>query len=82
LQRAKARWDGWHFDAFRIAGLSAEVGDKAGALDWLERAFSLRSGSMVWIPADSAFHLLDAEPRYQQLMKKLNLSPDVVVRRA
>jgi serine/threonine protein kinase/Tfp pilus assembly protein PilF len=81
LQRAKARWDGWHFDAFRIAGLSAEVGDKAGALDWLERAFSLRSGSMVWIPADSAFHLLDAEPRYQQLMKKLNLSPDVVVRR-
>jgi tetratricopeptide (TPR) repeat protein len=82
LQRAKAQWDGWHAGAFHIARLSAVVGDKAGALEWLERAFSLRSGFLIWIPSSPAFHSLDGEPRYQQLMKKLNLSPDVVVGRA
>jgi len=80
LQREKEYWDGWHATAYGIASLSAVVGDKAGALEWLERAFNLRSGLLIWIPSNPAFHSLDGEPRYQQLMKKLNLSPDFVRR--
>jgi hypothetical protein len=80
LQRAKARWNGWHVDAHNIASLSLAVGDTKGALDWLERCFQARSGTLVWIPSNAEFHRLDKEPRYQQLMNKLNLSPDVVRR--
>ena len=82
LQRAKASWDGWHWGASRIAGLSAKVGDKEGALEWLERAYRARSGSLIWIPAHAPFHLLDDEPRYRRLMKELDLSPAIVKRDA
>ena len=37
-----------------------------------------RSGSLIWISASPEFHLLDGEPRYQQLMRSMNLSPDFV----
>ena len=59
----QGHWDGWHWDAFSIAGLSAEVGDKAGALDWLERAFraSIRVPGLDTL-RNPAFHLLDANP--------------------
>ena len=78
LRHRKAGWNGWHMDAYAIASLSAEVGDKEGALEWLERAFQARSGGLIWISSNPAFHRLDAEPRYQQFMRKMNLSPDVV----
>ena len=55
-----------------IADLYLDAGDKAQALDWLEKGFEVRDPNMPYIgvfPYDS----LRAEPRFQALLRRMNL---------
>jgi TolB-like protein/DNA-binding winged helix-turn-helix (wHTH) protein len=49
----------------------AAVGDQAGALGLLERAYQAHEGWMIYVPADPAFTMLHTEPRFQRLVAEI-----------
>jgi hypothetical protein len=51
----------------------AMAGDRARALDWLEKAYAERDPFMVYIGCDPRFDSLRAEPRFQALLKRMGL---------
>jgi hypothetical protein len=61
-------------DDYRIAICLARLGDKAGALDSLERAYSKRNPNLIYIRHESYFDLLEKEPRYKRLIESLRLN--------
>jgi DNA-binding winged helix-turn-helix (wHTH) protein/TolB-like protein/Flp pilus assembly protein TadD len=49
------------------------LGDKEAALENLERAFDRRPFLMTWLKVEPAFDSLRSEPRFQALLRKMNL---------
>ena len=49
------------------------VGDNAGALDWLEKAYAEREPNMTYISCNPIYDPLRAEPRFQALLRQMNL---------
>jgi hypothetical protein len=47
------------------------LGEKEKTLDWLERAFSERSGPVVNVPVHPQFSFLRKERRFQKLVEQL-----------
>ena len=47
-------------------------GDKEEALNWLEKAYHERSPDMYWIKTNPKFDFLRAEPRFQDLLRRMN----------
>ena len=56
-----------------VAAYYLEAGDKARALDWLEKGYEVRDPSMPVIGMGPFFDALRSEPRYQALLKRMNL---------
>ncbi len=59
--------------SFSVALLCIGLGDKSGAMDWLERAYEDRSAYMVYAKVDPLLDPLRADPRFIQLMKRMGL---------
>lgn len=59
--------------AYWIAWSHAFLGDKEKALDNLEKALEVRAFWMAWVKADPVFDSLRSEPRYQEILRKMNL---------
>ena len=59
--------------AFGTAILYAQLGEKAKALDSLERAFEQRSLSMTEIAVEPAFDPIRNDPRFQSLLRRVGL---------
>ncbi len=57
---------------FHLAIIYLGLGDRARALDGLEKAYAAHSQSMGWLKMDRIFDPLRAQPRFIALMKKLN----------
>jgi tetratricopeptide (TPR) repeat protein len=57
----------------QIARLYAHAGDKDYALQWLEKAYEERLPAMVHLGVDPDWSSLRSEPRFQDLMRRLNL---------
>ncbi len=57
----------------QIARLYAHAGDKGHALEWLEKAYEERLPAMVHLGVDPDWSSLRGEPRFQDLMRRLNL---------
>ena len=55
---------------FRIARLSALVGDKDQALESLNEAFNYRSASITFLKTDPALDSLRGDPRFHELMQR------------
>ena len=51
------------------------LGDKAQALEWLEKAYEDHSFRLAWIKADPQLDSLRGEPRFQALLRRMNLAP-------
>jgi hypothetical protein len=58
---------------YGIASAFAVAGDNSRALDWLERAYAQRDGTLVWIKVHPRMDGLRAEPRFRELLAKMNL---------
>ena len=49
------------------------LGDRQGALEWMEKAYAGRWSDVVWIKAAPEYDWLRDDPRFQALLKKLKL---------
>ena len=55
-----------------IAVLYAHSGNGEGTMDLLERSYDAREPDMTFLRASPAFHGLQANPRFQRLIKRMN----------
>jgi tetratricopeptide (TPR) repeat protein len=67
--------------AFTVAMLYANAGEKNEAIEWLERAYRQHSGLLESIRMTPEFEALRPDPRFQDLLRRLNLADDQVARR-
>jgi adenylate cyclase len=58
---------------FNLALVKLGLGDRAGALDGFEQAYAANSQLKPWIGYDIMFDTLRSEPRFNALLKKVNL---------
>ena len=68
--------------AFGVASLYAQGGEKQAALEWLERAYQQHGALLEYIRISPEFEALRPDPRYQDLLRRLNLADDQVAGRA
>jgi len=59
--------------AWDIGANYALAGDRVHALDWLEKAYAERDPGMPFISCNPIFDPLRAEPRFQALLRRMNL---------
>ena len=50
------------------------LGEKAKALDWLEKCFAEQDPTLFWINGDQLFDSVRTEPRFQAMLKKSGLN--------
>ena len=62
-------------NAMRIAALLTYAGDKDGALEWLEIAYRERLQNMVYLGVYPKWDPLRSDPRFQDLLRRMNLPP-------
>jgi tetratricopeptide (TPR) repeat protein len=60
--------------ACQIAEVYAWRGEKGKAFEWLERAYRQRDGGLVSMKADPLFKSLRGDPRFNAMLRKINLS--------
>jgi len=58
---------------YGIASALAVAGHNGRALDWLERAYEQRDGTLVWIKVHPRMDGLRAEPRFRELLARMKL---------
>jgi hypothetical protein len=51
----------------------AVIGENDLALDWLEKAYSERDGTLVWLKVHQRLDGLRGEPRFRDLLARLRL---------
>jgi len=56
-----------------IAVACSGIGQKSEAMDWLEKGVTAREPYVTWLAVDPAYDDLRTEPRFKELLKKLNL---------
>jgi tetratricopeptide (TPR) repeat protein len=59
--------------SFAVATVYAGSEDKEATLDWLEKAYEERGAWMIFLNVHPYFDFLRAEPRFQNLLKKIGL---------
>jgi TolB-like protein/Tfp pilus assembly protein PilF len=60
---------------FNVALIYTGLGDKNQALEWLERAYEDHSDNLAWIKVDPRFDSIRGELRFQDLLRRMGLSP-------
>ena len=61
-----------------LASNYAALGNKAKALEYLEKGYAEREGDMEFLNVIPEFRILDSEPRFQELVRKVGLPPPKV----
>jgi hypothetical protein len=56
-----------------VAALYAFAEDDAHALDWLERAYEAHDSWLVFLPTDPRFRQLHGDPRFSNLLRRMNV---------
>jgi serine/threonine-protein kinase len=65
-----------------VASLYAEAGEQKAAIDWLERAYRQHGALLEYIRMSPEFKDLRPDPRYKDLLRRLNLADDQVAGRS
>jgi serine/threonine protein kinase/tetratricopeptide (TPR) repeat protein len=73
LEELVARSERQYVSPYGIASAFAVAGENERALDWLEKAFEQRDGTLVWIKVHPRMDGLRAEPRFRELLARLHL---------
>jgi hypothetical protein len=58
-----------------FAQVYVALGEKDQGLAWLEKAYTERDPQLVPLTVDPAFDSVRSEPRFQDLMRRLELPP-------
>jgi tetratricopeptide (TPR) repeat protein len=69
---ARMEYEGKYVSPYHRAMVYAGLGDKNQALTELEKAFEENSIWLIWLKVDFQFEDLHDEPRFQDLIKRLN----------
>jgi tetratricopeptide (TPR) repeat protein len=64
-----------YVDAYLLAAVYSGLGEKEQTLKWLERAYEDHSGGITFLKVDPYWELVREEPRYIELLRKVNLQP-------
>ena len=59
--------------AYYVALIYTGLGDRDQAFAWLQKAFETKEGSMAVIQAEPMLDDLRSDPRYAELVKRMNL---------
>jgi hypothetical protein len=62
-----------HVPIVDVAFLYVWAGEKARVLDWLEEGLEARDPNMPYIGVDPAMAVLRSEPRFQAIVRQMNL---------
>jgi serine/threonine-protein kinase len=60
-------------DPVWIGLVHAALGDKESAFVWLEKAYQVRSDTLLYLKVDPKYDNLRSDPRFSDLVKRLNL---------
>jgi TolB-like protein/Tfp pilus assembly protein PilF len=63
-----------------VALVQTGMGNNAAALDWLDRAYDEHDFSLVFLQVAPWFERLRGEPRFEQLIRRMQLPPRTVAR--
>ena len=77
LDLSLAEWEAegpWHGYAYYIARNFARLGDKENAFVWLERAYEMQSGMLIWLNIELNFDGLRSDPRFVDLVRRVGLA--------
>ena len=61
-----------YISPYSIAMVYALAGDKEKTIEWLERGYEIKDPMMPYVSIFT-FDLLDDDPRYQDLLRRMNL---------
>jgi serine/threonine protein kinase/Tfp pilus assembly protein PilF len=79
LSRLAARWETRarqeYISASRLAVIYGDLGENERALHWLTKGMNERSPSMIFIKADPLLDQVRNEPRFQELVRRMNFPP-------
>ncbi|MGE5717246.1 MAG: TPR end-of-group domain-containing protein, partial [Acidobacteriota bacterium] len=73
LEELKTRRERQYVSPWGLASIYARLGDAESALEWLERAYDEHDSTLVWLKVHPRFDPLRAEPRFIEILKKMNL---------
>jgi len=64
-----------YVDSAYFASIYVALGENDQALEWLERAYQERSSEMMWLKVESDWDPLRSDPRFQDLVRRMNFPP-------
>ena len=73
LASMQARAQKSYVPAYDLAVLHLGLGDRQGAIDWLQKASVERSGFLVYINWDPRFDVLRSDPRFTRILQQVGL---------
>ncbi len=60
---------------YELAFIYAGLGDKRNAIYWLKQAYAVHDTGLLYIKVDPCLDSLRAEPEFQELVRKMGLTP-------
>jgi tetratricopeptide (TPR) repeat protein len=75
IEKLKERSKRKYVAPYDIALVYIGLGDKDQAFAWLEKAYAAHSNDMSNLQADPTFDPLRSDPRYQDLLRRMNFPP-------
>ncbi len=64
-------------DGIDIAGIYTGLGNKGQAFEWIEKQFQKRSSQLTAVKTEPVFEHLRSDPRYRDLLRRMNLPVDL-----
>ena len=72
VEEAKEKTTRMYVPIYRIAAVYVALGDKEQALEWLEKSYQDDFSWMVWLKVDPVMDPLRSDPRFQNLLRRMN----------
>jgi hypothetical protein len=64
-----------YFDRYFVAQIYAALGEKDKAFEFLDRGYRERDYLLSFLKVDPKFDSLRSDPRYQDILRRIKLSP-------
>ncbi|HBE42388.1 MAG TPA: hypothetical protein DDW27_14520 [Bacteroidales bacterium] len=68
MEAQNMRWHTWG-----LADIHSALGDKDKAIYWIEEAYKQKHDFIPWVRNNPYYRKLDNDPRFQDIVKRLNL---------